>query len=203
MLGSVKSAVDQMRHFTVSEPFERVLELEQTATRLTHLQPKYVPGVLQTREYATEVTAALTGRPADDPDVQERVELRTTRAAALRERLRSAEPPALDIVLDRAALIPGVVSKPTMQAQIAHLRELIAHYPSVRLAVSSLRDAGYTDTRGCLVLEEGDTIAATFIEGASADELAPQEVGRRSRDLATSLLAADRVDDEALAKLGA
>lgn len=203
MLGSVKSAVDQMRHFTVSEPFARILELEDTATRITHIQPRYVPGVLQTREYATEVTAAVTGKPADDPGVQERIELRTTRAAALRERLGSTEPPVLDIVLDEAVLTPGVVSRPTMQAQIAYLREVISQYPSMHLAVSSLSSAGRDESRGCLILEQGDEIVATFIEGPPADELAAQDAGRRNRDLAASLLAAGRLDDEALAKLGA
>jgi len=203
MLGSVKSAVEQMRHFTVSEPFAKILELEQTATRITHIQPQYVPGVLQAPEYAAELVAALAGKPVDDPDVAERVRLRMTRGAALRERFGSENPPVLNVLLNESVLTAGSFSASAMRAQIAHLREIITRYPSVHLAVAPLISAGYTDGRACEVFEQHDAIEATFFEATDTDQITTDpQVGRGYRDLVTSLLATDSVDDKTLAKLG-
>jgi hypothetical protein len=200
MLGSVKTAVEQMRHFTVSEAFAELLDLEQKAPRILQIQPWHVPGVLQVPEYAAATLAALSGKKPDDPDVQERVKLRMVRADAFRRRLESASPPVFGVVLDRQALT--LPDKNVVRAQLTHLRQVLIAHPSLQVAVTSLREAGYVETRTCEVFERQDSSTATFFESPdSADEITTDPaVGRKYRDQATSLLAAYRVDEKALAQ---
>lgn len=201
-MGSVESAVEQMRHFTVSAPFARVLELEQTADRVLQIQPSHVPGVLQTREYAAAVLARLSGKPVDDPDVRERVELRVARGEAFLRRLDSATPPSLAVVLDEAVLTSSTLGAAAMQAQIAHLRKILTRHPSVRLALPSLIAAGYPEKRTCEVFEQDGEIQATFFESATNDDITTDpEAGRGYRELVTSLLSTAEADEKALAKL--
>jgi hypothetical protein len=202
-MGSVESAVGQLRHFTVSAPFARLLELEQTATRILQVQPTHVPGLLQTREYATAALARAQGKAADDPAVQEGVELRLARGEAFLRRLDSDTPPTLAVALDEAALTASSLDHAVLPAQIAHLSRIVARYPSVQLAVSSLGAAGYDQARASEVFENDGVIEATFFEAGSRDDITTDpRTGAGVRDLVTRLLSANRVDEETLAKLG-
>jgi hypothetical protein len=202
-MGSVESAVGQLRHFTVSAPFARLLELERTATRILQVQPTHVPGLLQTREYATAALARAHGKPADDPAVQEGVELRLARGEAFLRRLDSDTPPTLAVALDEAALTASALDQAVLPAQIAHLSRILARYPSVQLAVSSLGAAGYDKAGVSEVFEKDGAIEATFFEADSGDDITTDpEAGVSPRDLVTRLLSTDRVDEETLAKLG-
>jgi hypothetical protein len=201
-MGSVESAVEQLRRFTVSAPFARVLELEQSATRILQIQPTHVPGVLQAPEYAAAALSRLSGKPADDPDVRERVELRVARGEAFLRRLDSATPPTLAVALDESVLTSSALDAGVIRAQIAHLSKILARYPSVHLALPSLSAAGYTEARACEVFEHDGAIEATFFEELSVDDITTDpEAGRGYRDLVTTLLATGEVDGEALAKL--
>lgn len=201
-MGSVETAVGQMRHFTVSAPFARVLELEQSASRVFQIQPTDVPGLLQTREYATAVLAEAIGKPADAPEVQEGVELRLARSEAFLRRLDSDTPPTLAVALEESVLTSSRLSAAVLRGQIARLREVITRYPSVRLAVSPLSAAGFTEARVCEVFERDEIIEATFFEADAGDDITTDpEIGRGYRELVTSLLSTAETDDKALAEL--
>ncbi len=77
--------------------FETYIGLEQAATMIRTYELQFVPGLLQTREYARAVT--LLGHE-DAADVERRVELRMRR----QEVLTAPAAPTLWAVIDEAAL---------------------------------------------------------------------------------------------------
>ncbi|GGX68261.1 helix-turn-helix domain-containing protein [Streptomyces fructofermentans] len=105
------------------------ISLESQASAMRTLENTVVPGLLQTPEYAREVTrAAVDGAP--DGQVDALVEVRLARQDVLR-----AQPPLrLSAVLDEAVLRRSVGGPAVMAGQLAHLREA-ARLPHVRIQV--------------------------------------------------------------------
>ena len=113
--------------------FEMYLRLEQAAAYLRTYQVQFIPGLLQSEEYARSVV--LVGRrnvPAEEVD--RRVHLRLSRQRMLTE----PGSPKLWAVLDEAALRRPVGSPRVMRAQLAHLLEM-SELPNVVLQVLPFR----------------------------------------------------------------
>ncbi|MFC8198479.1 helix-turn-helix domain-containing protein [Streptomyces sp. NPDC057298] len=105
------------------------ISLESQAGVMRTLENSVVPGLLQTPEYAREVTrAALDGAP--DSKVDALVEVRRAR----QDVLRSNPPLRLSAVLDEAVLRRAVGGPEVMARQLERLREA-AHLPHVRIQV--------------------------------------------------------------------
>ncbi|SCK45221.1 helix-turn-helix transcriptional regulator [Streptomyces sp. WMMB 322] len=100
----------------VPDWFQTFLGLEQAAGVIRTYEVQFVPGLLQTPEYARAVIE-LGHQGAPEPQIARRVELRM-----LRQRiLHSTRPPHLWAVLDEAALRRGVGGTETMRGQLEHL----------------------------------------------------------------------------------
>lgn len=100
--------------------FDLYVGLEEAACRLRDYQLVLVPGVLQTREYATAVFAADTeGVPREE--IEGRVAVRLRRARLL-TRL-DPQAPEFDFVLDEAALRRPVGGPQVMAAQLRRIAE--------------------------------------------------------------------------------
>ncbi|MFJ2953225.1 Scr1 family TA system antitoxin-like transcriptional regulator [Streptomyces sp. NPDC087270] len=95
------------------------VNLERDATEILDYSPMIVPGVLQTREYATEIFHRAHPREESDA-IGTRVETRLERRAALKRRVQQ---PLLWFVLHEAALRTVIKSPEVMAAQLAHLLE--------------------------------------------------------------------------------
>lgn len=93
------------------------LTAEQAAKLVRTFASRYVPGLLQTEDYAR----ALFHGGSPGPDVERRVGLRMRRQRVLRRRPR---PLNLWIVLNEKALWRPVGGPATMRAQILHIIEL-------------------------------------------------------------------------------
>ncbi|BBB00073.1 putative DNA-binding protein [Actinacidiphila reveromycinica] len=107
------------------------VNLERDATVILDYSPVVIPGILQTREYATAIFSQV--HPRDEKQqVDERVEARLARRAALRQRV---EHPLLWMVLHEAALRTVVGSRNVMAGQLARLLEE-ADSPHVAIQVS-------------------------------------------------------------------
>ncbi|MFD6289978.1 helix-turn-helix domain-containing protein [Streptomyces sp. NPDC060205] len=105
------------------------ISLESQAGSMRTLENSVVPGLLQTPEYAREVTrAAVDG--AHDGKVDALVEVRLAR----QDVLRSNKPLQLSAVLDEAVLRRTVGGPEVMARQLDRLREA-AHLPHVRIQV--------------------------------------------------------------------
>ncbi|UGQ10324.1 helix-turn-helix domain-containing protein [Yinghuangia sp. ASG 101] len=102
--------------------FQVYVGLEEAASVIRTYEVQFVPGLLQTADYARAVIVA--GQPnASAAEVERRVGLRTQRQLILnRER-----PPRLWAVLDEAALRRPIGGREVMRGQIQHLIDSAAH----------------------------------------------------------------------------
>jgi hypothetical protein len=122
--------------------FLSYLGLEESASLIRTYEVQFVPGLLQTADYARAVIQ-LGHHDKDDAEIEKRTELRRHRQNVLR---RSA-PPQLWAVIDEAVLRRRVGTRAVMREQVESLIEAtrLAH---VRLQVIPF-DAGGHAPAGC------------------------------------------------------
>ncbi|OLT04096.1 transcriptional regulator [Pseudonocardia sp. CNS-004] len=120
--------------------FETYLGLEQAASMIRNYELQFVPGLLQTRDYARAVT--LLGH-TDPVEVERRVELRMRRQALL----TGPTPPTLWAVVDETALRRTLLPAAQGRAQITHLIEM-SELPNVSLQVAPLSYGGHAAAGG-------------------------------------------------------
>ncbi|MEV7142719.1 helix-turn-helix domain-containing protein [Streptomyces tauricus] len=122
------------------------ISLESQAGAMRTLENSVVPGLLQTPEYAREVTrAAVDG--AHDGKVDALVEVRLAR----QDVLRSNKPLRLSAVLDEAVLRRTVGGPEVMARQLDRLREA-AHLPHVRIQVLPFGVGAHVGVTGPFVI---------------------------------------------------
>jgi transcriptional regulator with XRE-family HTH domain len=120
--------------------FETYLGLEQAASVIRTYELQFVPGLLQTPEYAREVTRL---GHADPEEVERRVELRMRR----QQILTVAGAPTLWAVVDEAALQRSLAGADLMRHQLDHLIE-VNRLPNVSLQIAPLRYGGHAAAGG-------------------------------------------------------
>lgn len=109
--------------------FIRYVTLEREATCILDCSPVIIPGILQTREYATAVFRQA--HPREDAEaIAARVEARLAR----REVLSRPNPPLLWVVIHEAALRAVFGNRQVMADQLGHLL-LAAESPHVTIQV--------------------------------------------------------------------
>jgi transcriptional regulator with XRE-family HTH domain len=121
--------------------FGAYLSLEQAAVHIRAYEAQFIPGLLQTEEYARALLSA--GDPqATAEEVDRRVALRLARQRIItRER-----PPLLWAVMDETVLHWPVGGPKVMRAQIDHLLE-IGMLPNVRLQMMPFANGPHPATR--------------------------------------------------------
>ncbi|WP_433893819.1 helix-turn-helix domain-containing protein [Streptomyces sp. CA-111067] len=108
--------------------FSAYVSLEEEASLIRAYEPHYVPGLLQTKEYAQTVLGA--GLHNADEELARRVAVRMER----QKLLTGTEPPELWVVMDETVLRRPMVPPDVMRAQIDHLIEKIAQ-PNIKLQI--------------------------------------------------------------------
>jgi transcriptional regulator with XRE-family HTH domain len=122
--------------------FEAYVGLEEVATQVRAYEVQFVPGLLQSEEYARAVT--LLGHDSEPPrDIERRVRLRMARQAVLEK----PDPPNVWAVVDEAVLRRPVGSPAVMQGQLKHLIEL-AQLPYVTIQVMPFKAGGHSAAGG-------------------------------------------------------
>ncbi|MDQ4117391.1 MAG: helix-turn-helix domain-containing protein [Actinomycetota bacterium] len=117
--------------------FEDYVGLEASASRIQSYELLFVPGLLQTPDYARALVSG--GRPtADDPDVEQRLSVRMQRQRILRR----PDAPTLWAVVDESVLHRPIGGDDVLTTQLDHLLEMAA-LPSVVLQILPLRLSGY------------------------------------------------------------
>jgi len=124
--------------------FETYLGLEQAATVIRTYELQFVPGLLQTREYARAVTQLAVSRAEE---VERRVELRMRR----QELLTSPEAPTLWAVIDEAALRRSIGGTDLARDQLTRLLE-VNEQPNVSLQIAPLSYGGHPAAGGPFTL---------------------------------------------------
>ncbi|MGW0649881.1 helix-turn-helix domain-containing protein [Streptomyces umbrinus] len=122
------------------------ISLESQASVMRTLENSVVPGLLQTPEYAREVTLAAVDGALDDK-VDALVEVRLAR----QDVLRSNPPLRLSAVLDEAALRRTVGGPEVMARQLEHLGEA-AQLPHVRIQVLPFGVGAHVGVTGPFVI---------------------------------------------------
>ncbi|MER7460635.1 helix-turn-helix transcriptional regulator [Micromonospora sp. NPDC126480] len=131
--------------------FQAYLGLEAAAALIRTYEVQFVPGLLQTREYARAVVLLGHARAAA-AEVDRRVALRMQRQRLLRR----DDPPQLWAVVDEAALRRPIGGPRVMREQLAALIEATKS-PNVRLQVMPFAAGGHAAAGGAFsILRFGD-----------------------------------------------
>ncbi|PWU44647.1 transcriptional regulator [Micromonospora globispora] len=131
--------------------FQSYLGLEAAAALIRTYEVQFVPGLLQTPEYARAVIL-LGHRSAAQDEVDRRVSLRMAR----QELLRRPHPPQLWAVVDEAALRRPIGGPEVMRGQLSALIEATKS-PHIRLQVVPFEAGGHAAAGGAFtILRFGD-----------------------------------------------
>ena len=126
--------------------FETYVGLEQAAWSISTYEVQFVPGLLQTADYARAVTA-LDHPAAPTEQIERRVQLRLTRQQLLAGR----DPPRLWAVIDEAALRRPLGGPGVMRAQLRHLIQA-AGRPGITVQIMPLRRGGHPAAGGAFTI---------------------------------------------------
>jgi transcriptional regulator with XRE-family HTH domain len=155
--------------------FEEYISLEEAAVAIRGYEVQFVPGLLQTEEYARAVTLLAYSNPKE---ISRRVSLRMARQA----RLSGAEPVSLEMVLDEGAVRRPIGGSSVMRAQLQHLIEM-SQRPHVTIQVLPFKVGGHAAAGGpfsVLHFAESDLSDIVYLEQlATAQYLEkPEMVGK-------------------------
>jgi transcriptional regulator with XRE-family HTH domain len=122
--------------------FEAYVGLEEVATQVRAYEVQFVPGLLQSEDYARAVT--LLGHGDELPrDIERRVRLRMARQAVLDK----PEPPNVWAVVDEAVLRRPAGSPAVMHGQLKHLLDL-AQRPNITIQIMPFQAGGHSAAGG-------------------------------------------------------
>ncbi|KQX77090.1 hypothetical protein ASD48_38585 [Streptomyces sp. Root1310] len=129
----------------LSEGFKSYLGYEASASIVRNFEILFIPGLLQTEEYARAIlTQSLV------PEKEELLELRMRRQERL---LQTSSGTELHFLIDEAALRRVVGNATVMRAQLEHLQE-IAQLPHVRIGMIPYEAGLYPLLRSAYVIFE-------------------------------------------------
>src|SRR5215472_11704160 len=120
--------------------FEPYVGLEEAASEIRAYEIQFVPGLLQTEDYARAVT---TLRYSNPKEINSRVSLRMTRQAILDR----PDSPSLRVVLDEALLRRPVGGPSVMRAQLKHLIQM-SQRPNMTIQVIPFKVGGHAAAGG-------------------------------------------------------
>jgi len=114
--------------------FESYVGLEEAASQIRAYEVQFIPGLLQTEDYARGVTMLGYSNPKE---INRRVSLRMARQKILER----PDPPSLWVVLDEATLRRPIGGFSAMRVQLKHLIE-ISERPNVSIQVIPFKAGG-------------------------------------------------------------
>jgi len=131
--------------------FQDYVGLEESASRIQTYELQFVPGLLQTEEYA--VAVASHGRPGvADADVRRRVELRMRR----QRRLTRPDAPRLWALIDESVLHRQIGGPGVLRRQIDTILELTMQ-PNVTVQIVPYHRAGHAAEGAFTMLRFAET----------------------------------------------
>jgi hypothetical protein len=141
--------------------FQFYLGLEAAANLIRTYEVQFIPGLLQTREYARAVVQ-LARSPSAGPEVERRVDLRLKRQRVLSQ----AHPPQIWAVIDEAALRRPIGGYAVLKAQLQALIEA-TEMPNVRIQILPFDVGGHAGSGGSFTIlrfPEGDLPDIVYVE---------------------------------------
>lgn len=124
----------QYPHYSdaISDGYAAYISFESEARSVNNYESLFIPGLLQTEEYAR--TIMLDGFGADTETVERRVQVRTERQVVLSSDRVGRDPLEFWAVVDEAVLRREVGGRDVMRAQLRRLLE-VGEQPNVTLQV--------------------------------------------------------------------
>jgi transcriptional regulator with XRE-family HTH domain len=172
--------------------FQRIEAYEYEASVINIWQLLFFPGLLQTEEYAREITALSMRRSPAHDDVLSRVKLRMDRQEAFRDRLTRADPPRIVAVIDESVLKRPVGGPDCLRRQIDHLLELAKNTDVYTIGITPLDLVHHSGLGGTFELlqfaapEHSDVLFVEAAAGTSSLEMNPTPLfGEIMQDLLT------------------
>ena len=141
--------------------FETYVGLEEAAALIRTYEVQFIPGLLQTEDYARAVIS-LGNSAAPPEEIEQRVSLRITR----QKLLTRGDGPRLWAVVDEAALRRPIGGREVMRGQIERLIEA-TKLPGVILQVLPFRVGGHTAEAGAFTIlrfPESDLPDVVYVE---------------------------------------
>ncbi|SRR5712691_5133596 len=120
--------------------FDAYVGLEEAASEIWGYEVQFVPGLLQTEDYARGVIMLGYSHPKE---ISRRVKLRMARQTVLTR----PDPPELHVVLDEAALRRPIGGPAAMRGQLRHLIEM-SQRPNVTIQVVPFQIGGHSGAGG-------------------------------------------------------
>ncbi|MBG0824802.1 helix-turn-helix domain-containing protein [Planomonospora sp. ID91781] len=159
--------------------FQTYVGLEEAAARIRTYEVQFVPGLLQTKEYARAIITA-GGAGIAPEEIARRVDLRLERQRVLER----SDGPFFWAVIDEAALRRPIGGAEVMRAQLEHLMDLMRQ-PNITIQVMPFSFGGHSAEGGAfsvLRFHDSELPDVVYVEQlASALYLdKPEEVDRYS-----------------------
>jgi hypothetical protein len=161
----------------VPDWFHVFVGLEEAAQLIRVYEVQFVPGLLQTEEYARAII--MQGAPGVDPEeVERRVALRMGR----QKLLTRENPPRYWVIMDEAALRRPMGGRDVHVAQIERLIDLVGE-PNITLQVMPFRYGGHAADGGAFTImrfpetDLPDVVYMEYLTGAHYIDK-PEEVER-------------------------
>jgi transcriptional regulator with XRE-family HTH domain len=176
---------------------------ENEAAVIQSWQLLFIPGLLQTKDYARAITARTVRTDPNDEQVKARVELRMDRQQALFDRLNGPDAPRVIAMLDESVLRRPIGGRDVLARQLDHLLELAEDSEKFSLGVAPLDLEHHSGLGGSFELlrfsgeSHGDVL---FVEAAAGEDflLTDRNSTDRHNALFQDLLDYGRTGDRAL-----
>jgi hypothetical protein len=188
---------------TLAPGYTAYIGLEAGAASVSFWSPELIPGLLQTEDYAKEVTQIPFGDPPSvaPGDIQRRVDARLRR----QELLDQPDGKQFAFVLDEATLRRRYGTAATMRAQLTHVEQL-SRRPNVTVQVLAFAGSHPAGPGGFTLLEFAsvhgvDLPDVVYIEHLRGGSFVEEESDVHDYRLAFMRLMQEALDDEASRKL--
>jgi transcriptional regulator with XRE-family HTH domain len=183
------------------EQYTTYIGFEGEARSVWNYESLFIPGLLQTEDYARAVIRAVLPWASRD-EVERRVEVRIER----QEVLRNDNPLELWVIADEAALRRQVGGPAVMQAQLGHLLEA-AELPNITFQVIPFSDGAHAGMLGSFVFmqfAEASIPDVVYVDSMAGDLFLEAEADvRRYRLVFEHLRAVAASPDDSRSLVGA
>ena len=150
-----------------SEVFLQLIDYESAASYISQFETAFVPGILQTEEYATAVLQVFYDENSSPERIAALVELRAKR----RELLTSENAPQFSFIIDESVVHRLVGSPSVTSRQFIHLID-VAGLPNVTIQVVPFAASVYPGMTGPLKIvefEDSPDESIVFLESPRGD----------------------------------
>jgi transcriptional regulator with XRE-family HTH domain len=169
------------------DQYKRRMELEGRARLIEEYAGQFVPGLVQTEDYARSLFVVSNPRAT-----QERIEELVTARMSRQTLLDADSPPDVSFILDEAVLRRGFGGPAVMRAQLEYLAEMAAALMATALVqVLPFAHGGHALAGGTLTLMTADSGSrVAYEEGISSGILLEESASVTERQRAYDLLRA-------------